>query len=216
MRQSHAVQRLDAEKALLSGLQERLLADDAIERVRKAVAKIVDSQSCSKPPSNNRRQALETEIENLTDAIASGGLKSSPAIAERLKKAEIALAELREAPAAPIVRRAERLLPRIVDEHRAFVADLAAGLAEVDVHRARATLRSMFGPVRARQQGPVVQFEVLPGGLAAAALSAAGATADGNVVAGVHCRRYSALVTAMDILSRVPRSKPVRAQPSAP
>ena len=37
-----------------------------------------------------------------------------------------------------------------------------------------------------------------------------------KVVAGASCRRYQALVTALDILSSGPRSKTVKAPPSVP
>jgi len=83
----------------------------------------------------------------------------------------------------------ERLQPRIVEEHRAFVGELAERLTEVDVHRARATLRRMYGPVRARPEGEVVHLEIESGGLATAVLKAAGSTAS-NLVAGARSPLY--------------------------
>ena len=59
----------------------------------------------------------------------------------------------------------------------------AERLADVDVHRARATLRRMYGPVRARPEGREVNLEIENGGLETAVLKAAGATAS-YLVAG--------------------------------
>lgn len=176
--------RLDAEKALLTGLQERMLDDDTVEYVREAVIKMVREQGNTKPNTANRRRLLEAEIANLTDAIASGGLHASQAIAARLQEAEAALADLQKAAEPPSVRKIERLLPCFVAEHRAFVGELADTLADVDVDQARSALKNTYGPVRARQEGESVLLEIEHGGLEAAVLCAAGAYTDANVVAG--------------------------------
>jgi hypothetical protein len=60
------------------------------------------AQLCAMPSSRNRTTALgpriaqlDSEIANLTDAIASGMLRGSPALAQRLQTAEQELARLR-------------------------------------------------------------------------------------------------------------------------
>ena len=72
--------RVDAENALLAGLKEELLTDASVEYARKAIVKIVRERSKAKSASDNRRQALEVEITNLSHAIVDEALKSSPAI----------------------------------------------------------------------------------------------------------------------------------------
>ena len=180
--------RVDAENALLAGLKERLLTDASVEYARKAIVKIVRERSKAKPPSDNRWQALEEEIANLSDAIVDGALKSSPAIVERLherlRKAKTALSALQEVPELPAMQDVELELTRVVAKHKAFVADLARTLTKVDVHQARTTLKSMYGTVRARQEGATAHLEVESGRLEAAALTAAGARTAARMVAG--------------------------------
>jgi hypothetical protein len=48
-----------------------------------------------------RQAGLRADTENLTDAIAAGALKSSPAIASRLVKAERELTQLEATASAP-------------------------------------------------------------------------------------------------------------------
>lgn len=178
--------RTDAERELLAGLRERLLAPDAIEAVRKRVLKLVRDRAKPRAEgSPNRIRELEAEVANLTDAIASGAFRSSPAIAERLSAAEAALARLRAEGKPPAEKKVAKLLPRVVDEHRAFVDDLAARLAEVDVHRARAALRRFYGELRAMPDGEDVRLEAEDGAVELAVLKAVGAArVGGNVVAG--------------------------------
>lgn len=66
----------------------------------------------------------EREVANLTDAIASGALRNSPALAARLQAAEVALARLK-APAANAPRcTVQQVMPRLVDEYRQLVDNL--------------------------------------------------------------------------------------------
>lgn len=110
--------RADAERELLAGLRERLLAPDAIDVVRKRVLKLVRDRAKPRPEgSPNRICELQAEVATLTDAIASGAFRSSPAIAERLSAAETALARLRAEGKPPAERKVPKMLPRVVDEH---------------------------------------------------------------------------------------------------
>ena len=67
------------------------------------------------------RAALQIEIANLADAIASGQLKSSPALADWLARAEPEFAGLQHGDAP---RAAVAVLPRAMDRFQALVADL--------------------------------------------------------------------------------------------
>ena len=101
---------------------------------------------------SKRESELASEIANLTDAIAGGALKSSPAIAQRLAKAEQELASLNAQEPLP---RAKKLIPAIADEYRAWVSELETvfppdglkiGLvSDRDVARTRAQLKKRLG-----------------------------------------------------------------------
>ena len=64
-----------------------------------------------------------------------GALRTSTAIAARLQAAERELARLKAA--TPACAPIERLMPRLVDEYRELVDDLARTLTGVNVARAR-------------------------------------------------------------------------------
>jgi len=81
---------------------------------------------------------VEREVANLTDAIASGTLRASAALAERLARAEAELAGLRAAPPTPRPPNVERLLPQVVERYRGLVDRLESSLAETDLDMARA------------------------------------------------------------------------------
>ena len=81
---------------------------------------------------SERGSALTVEIENLTDAIASGGLKSSPALAKRLAKTERELEQLlAQKPALEVAK----MIPAIADEYRAWVQELETILSPSGLKR---------------------------------------------------------------------------------
>lgn len=156
--------REEAEHELLAGLRDRLLRRDVVEAVRRRVAEIVRAQS--KPPSKGRAKEvaeLERQRDRLVDAIATGGLAGSPAVAKRLAETEAALAQVEQQVQRGPARKVEQMLPGIVDAHRAFVADLANRLVHVDPDRARAEIRRLHGPVRAVPHGDKMRLEVEDG-----------------------------------------------------
>jgi hypothetical protein len=79
------------------------------------------------------------EVANLTDAIATGLLRSSPALAGRLTTAEAELGRLREAAVPKEVKDLDRLIPRVADDFRSMVAELPTALQR-DVARSRAAI----------------------------------------------------------------------------
>jgi DNA invertase Pin-like site-specific DNA recombinase len=92
-----------------------------------------------------RIAVLQNQITNLTDAIATGALRSSPALAQRLTEVEAELTHVRS--------QIERPLPHIVD----FPTRLSARIGKLvdtleryldrEPHRARAAIREIVGPV---------------------------------------------------------------------
>ena len=106
-----------------------------------------------------RRAELQAEIANLTDAVAGGLLRTSPALAlPRLARAEKELAGLQAAPAAVDAANVSTLLPRVMTAFRALVADLGR-LARHDVVRARTEIRKLVGDVTMRPDRGVLVAE---------------------------------------------------------
>jgi hypothetical protein len=81
------------ESGLLDGIKRELLSPAAIEEAQRRVAKLANRKV---PQGQGKAIArVQHEITNLTDAIASGALRSSPALAARLEAAERDLARLK-------------------------------------------------------------------------------------------------------------------------
>ena len=134
-------------------------------------------------PASTRRVELQAEVSNLADAIASGLLRTSPALADRLARAERELAELQSAPAPVDAGTVVTMLPRVMDKFRSLVADLGR-LAQHDVVRARTEIRRLVGDVTMRPDGDVLVAEINKAHVAGALLSAAGARQQMDMVAG--------------------------------
>jgi hypothetical protein len=88
--------RVRLEKQLLHWIHGILVGDDAPEHLLRASRVRNGGESpCSESAAStggDRRQDLRDEISNLVDAIAHGGLRSSPRLAERLTQTELKLA----------------------------------------------------------------------------------------------------------------------------
>ena len=84
------------------------------------------------------------ELKSLTEAIATGGLKSSPTLAGPMASAEAALARLQEAGLPREAVKVERIIPRIADGLEELVADLPNAVKR-DVDRARVAARRYVG-----------------------------------------------------------------------
>ena len=161
------------EAGLLAGIKQELLSADAIVEVRRRVAKLLNDQK----PAKNLGKAIdkaETEIENLTDAIASGKLRSSPALAERLQSVEQELASLKAASSRSRSGSVEKIMPRLVDEYRELVDDLATSLTSVNVSRARAEMRKLVGDIQVETTPNEIRLLSREGLVETALLRAAG------------------------------------------
>jgi site-specific DNA recombinase len=177
------IRRQIIESGLLAGIKNDLLAPDVMAEVRRQVQQIVRENARTLPDEGNRLQVVEREVANLTDAIASGTLRASAAIAERLARAEGELARLHAAPQPRRPPNVERLLPQVTERYRALVERLETSLIETDMDMARADLRTLFGSIRVMSDEREVRFEADLRGTQAALLRAVGASAN-NVVAG--------------------------------
>jgi DNA invertase Pin-like site-specific DNA recombinase len=135
-----SVRRSIVESRILDTLKSDLLNPSVIAEVEKRVRREIKRQDIH-VDNNSRILELEAEIENLADAIASGLLKSSPALAQRLSKAEDGLKRLRAAQKpAPTTK----MVPRVGERYRALVSKLEASLS-LDVERARVALQDVIG-----------------------------------------------------------------------
>jgi hypothetical protein len=84
-KQTTGIKRSVVEPSILRGIRDELLTEKAIQAAVKAAHGILNEQQ---PKDHGKwEKKLRAEIENLTEAIASGALKSSPGIASRLAKA---------------------------------------------------------------------------------------------------------------------------------
>ena len=161
------------ETGLLAGIKRELLSDVHINEARRRIVKLLTAK---KPPSNQAKaiEKAEAEVANLTDAIANGLLKSSPALAERLQTAERALAKLKATSAQPPKGSVQKMIPRIVDQYRELVDDLAESLASVNIDRARAEIRKLVGDIQVNATPDEIRLEASEGAVEAALLRAAG------------------------------------------
>ena len=114
--------------------------------------------------------ALEREISTLVDAIASGVLRSSPALAQRLKETEAALASMKSKPATLSV---EQLLPQLAERCRSRWRIWTAPLAQ-EPRRARLEIAEHVGLIRVRLDADEIVLEAQKGHREAVILGATG------------------------------------------
>jgi hypothetical protein len=105
-----------------------------------------------------RLRELEREVDNMVNAIASGALRGSPALAARLAAAESELSKLKEP--APDRAPIERLIPRIGERYLATVKELNK-TAERDPQRARMALfEALEEPITLHPENGVLVAEI--------------------------------------------------------
>ena len=99
------VPRARMEERVLAAIRDQLLGDEAmgfyLKELRACVKEIESSRARSRPDRDRRRRKLEAEVANLADAIAAGGLRRSPVLAERLRTTEAELSLLSSIAGAP-------------------------------------------------------------------------------------------------------------------
>jgi site-specific DNA recombinase len=115
------------ESRILDNVKADLRDPEVITEVERRVTHALAARTRSRPADNRARiEVLKREIANLTDAIAGGLLKASPALAQRLAAAETELERLQAAAsqvarAAPIVA---RIIPMVAERWLSIVTRL--------------------------------------------------------------------------------------------
>jgi site-specific DNA recombinase len=178
------------EDGLLDGIRRELLAPEVIDEFKRRVLKRLAEHKRQPAGTANRIAELEAQVENLTEAIATGALRNSPALANRLASAEAELSKLREAMATRPIAEFDRIIPRLAEDFQQLVADLPNAVRR-DPERARMTVRQYVGNKilvqrEVREGRAVMAFRTQAGAMEAEFLRLAGAdrTLQTSVVAG--------------------------------
>lgn len=175
------------EPGLVAGIRRKLSLPEVMEELQRRVRQRLKGGATK---SDDRAQIaeLEREVSTLVDAIASGALRSSPALAKRLQDTEAALTRLKAQPTAPTI---EQLLPQLAERCRVAVDNLPRTLAQ-DPNRARLEISEHVGMIRVRVTKDEIVLESQKGHTEAAILSATGTggTRQISLVAGARFVRY--------------------------
>jgi hypothetical protein len=169
---------------MISGIREDL-DNPVLVKEFEARAKAALREPAAKPDNGKRIAQLRQEVTNLTDAIASGMLRASPALGQRLQAAEDELQRLAQ---QPVVRPVTRLVPDLRKEFR----ELAQGIDEVLLHdpeRGREKLRSVLDGKIKLQPDKSRRFLIADYGLGLELLLQKTASAE-IMVAGARFGRY--------------------------
>ena len=102
--------------------------------------------------------ATQEEIRNVADAIASGALRSSPTLAERLRLLEGNLAAMKAAAHAVKPQDIERLVELVMERYRTMVATLERSLPSSEIEEARSYMRGMFGSIKVESDEREIRF----------------------------------------------------------
>jgi len=152
------VPRAAVEDLLLADLRQSLrdpaVVKEACARLRKRLR--TTTQAAVTPA---QVRAVEQEIMNLTDAVATGLLKSSPALAERLLAAEAELTRLLTAQARPSPDQNIAQLATGLEAHfLRLVRDLDRALLDRDGERGRQELRNLLGAFKIEADTREIRF----------------------------------------------------------
>ncbi len=130
-----------AEGVLLAGIQDDLTDPATVDEVERRAHAVLRERRGARPVPAARLKELQDQVTNLTDAIASGLLRASPALGERLQAAEQELARLQaQARAKPAT-----MIPDVRGRWLTMVAKLNEVLMRGDPERARDELRGLLG-----------------------------------------------------------------------
>jgi site-specific DNA recombinase len=179
-----SVSRAVVEAGLLEGIKRELLKPDVVEEARRRIVSALRTAKRTAPQSPERANALRQEIANITEAIATGALKSSKALAARLVDSEREL-EMLEAAQTESTVNVEALTPGIVGRYTAAVESLAATLMAADVDSSRAELRRLIGDIDVTADEKEIHFRTKEGAVEYALSRLAGNAKSVCLVAGV-------------------------------
>ena len=114
-----------AEERIIGSVKADLRDPEVIAELERRVARALAGRK-SRPTSPRRLAELQRQVENLADAIASGGLKGSPCLTKRLAAAEAELQRLEAEQCVRPVVAVARVVPKIRERYLEFVAQLEA------------------------------------------------------------------------------------------
>ena len=148
------------ESRLLTWMRGILLGSEVDRCLLRAwnarCAKRLSDRGASDLRSELHAKELRNEISNIVDAIAQGGLNSSPALAERLEYAELQLAAEDE----PGERAPAQCKPPSKEFYTRFLATISERFEE-NARETRATLRDLAGgPIKISPMNDSREFVV--------------------------------------------------------
>ena len=183
------VRRDVVEERLVATMRDDLLTADAVAGVMRELRKVSAERRSKSDNAEQEREArrkrLEQEVANLTDAIASGALRSSPAIATRLAQAETELRDLTPAPRRPTADVVD-LLPRAESAYRKLVQELPQKMQR-EPDMARSLMRRVFRSITLRPTedgGLEAELATSPAQLLTLVGGVSSGTSENNLVAG--------------------------------
>lgn len=152
------VPRQDAEARLVAGVQQQLLAPEALAAFRKAYTAAAKAQQPDVRAPQQRLAAAERVRENVLAALRAGIITPST-------KTELERAEAEVAAAQAEIERARsvspaRLLPHLEQRWKEIVAALAQRVR--DVPKARDALRELIGVATVRNENGAILAEIAP------------------------------------------------------
>jgi hypothetical protein len=200
----------EIESGLIAGIKRELSAPEVIEELQRRVRQRLRKGRAS--PDNAARLAeLRMKVDNLADAIANGALRTSPALADRLRQTE---AELELLKAQPAPRDPEQLLPEIAERSRAAIVNLERTLMG-DPRRARQEIAEHVGPIQVNTTADEIRLESKSGHLEQVLLSATGTggTRQMVVVAGGRFARLSTVCSWTNLSNPLSASRRSAAGP---
>jgi hypothetical protein len=153
-------------------LASPVVADEVLRRVCARLRELAKPRKASRA----RTGELEAQVANLVDAIASGGLRRSPRLAERLSAAEGELAALKAQATGGALDGVERLLPDLAARYQKQLDRLPEVLSG-DVTRARSALATHIRPLTVKSDEREIRLYREQGHLEVALMRAAGAAA---------------------------------------
>lgn len=192
------VKRAVIEEKLVETMRKDLVTREAVAGVMRHLRAVALEQRAGTDTTDKARLArkakLEREVANLSDAIASGALRESPALAGRLQAAEAELATLAspEKPKAQVVD----LLPKAEARYHKMMAELPKVMAK-EPDAARSMLKRVFRRVTLRPTkdgGLEAMLELSPAQLLALAGNSSGAATNTRGSGGMQSAVFSASV----------------------
>ena len=173
-------------EAEVTGAIKRELRDPVViqEICRRVRAQLREGKHAKRLDHSGRIAQLRAEVENLTDAIAGGALRASPAIAARLRAAEQELERLTLAPTpARPTADVTRLLADLTKRAEQAIDRLEETLAKGDIARARQEMKDHVGVVSVEASAREIRL-YSEQGVAATLLRVAGGAHTSSVGSG--------------------------------